>query len=67
MLYKASYLYPSGAIEVGNCIYANSDADAVLMADARAKVRHADTFGLHEVTGCADDGSDLIRPVKWSA
>ena len=66
MLYKTAYLYQSGAIECGDCIYATSDADAALMAHARAKVRRADVFGLHEVTGTADDGSDLIRPVSYA-
>lgn len=64
MIYKSSYIYQSGAIECGDCIYATSDADAVLMANARAKVRRADVFGLHEVAGRADDGRDLIRPVR---
>lgn len=66
MLYKTAYLYQSGAIECGDCIYAASDADAALMADARAKARGADIFGLHEVTGTADDGADLIRPVSYA-
>ena len=64
MTYKSAYIYQSGAIECGDCIYATSDADAVLMAKARAKVRRADVFGLHEVAGRADDGRDLIRPVR---
>ena len=62
-LYKSAYLYQSGAIESGDCIYAESDADASMMAEVRAKVRRAQTFGLYEVTGHADDGTDLIRPV----
>ena len=64
MLYKAAYLYQSGGIEAGDCIYASSDSDALLMAEARAKCRYADTFGLHEVTGHADNGIDLIRAVR---
>lgn len=64
MIYKAAYLYQSGAIECDDCIYATSDADAASMATARAKVRGAGNFGLHAVTGTADDGSDLIRPVE---
>ena len=64
MLYKAAYLYPSGAIECGDCIYATSDGDAVLMFEARTKYRKASKFGLHEVTGTADNGIDLIRVVN---
>ena len=63
MLYKAAYMYQSGAIECGDCIYATSTEDAISMAIARAKCRHADLFGMHIVTGTADDGSDLILPV----
>ena len=37
MIYKSAYIYQSGAIECGDCIYATSDADAVLMAKARAR------------------------------
>lgn len=64
MLYKAAYLYGSGGIQCGDCIYAQSDGDAAAMAQARAKCKHAEVFGLHEVTGTADNGVDLIRPVK---
>ena len=63
-MYKAAYLYPSGAIEDGDCIYAISDDDAKLVAAARAKARGAAPFGLHEVMGHADDGTDLIRPIE---
>jgi len=66
MLYKAAYLYQSGAIECGDCIYATSNDDAVTMAKARAKCRHADLFGLHQVTGTANDGSDLILLVDYT-
>ena len=63
MIYKSAYIYQSGAIECGDCIYATSDADAVLMGRGRAKLRRAELFGLHEVAGKNDSGGDVLRPI----
>ena len=63
MIYKSSYIYQSGAIECGDCIYATSDADAVLMGRGRAKLRRAELFGLYEVAGRNDGGGDVLRPI----
>ncbi len=65
MLYKFEYISDFGSILQGDCIYATCDEDAFLMATGRAKLRHGELFGLHEVTGMADDGTDLIRPVNF--
>lgn len=61
--YKASFLHSSGAIECGFEIKTTSDNLAVLLAHTEATRRGAGCtlFGLHEVTGTALDGSDLIR------
>ena len=61
MIYKAAYLYDSGAIECGDRIIADTDIDAAFQCRERAIERHARPFGLHE------DRNGLIRPVDYLA
>jgi DNA invertase Pin-like site-specific DNA recombinase len=66
MTYAAAFLYGSGGIAAGHQIEANSDMEAVKMAQGEARARHAELFGLHERTGTADDGCPLVRPREVS-
>jgi len=68
MKYKAAYMHKdSGAIECGFEIDANTDEMAVLLArtEERRRFSAMELFGLHEVTGTANNGIDLIRSVKY--
>ena len=47
-LYKAAFIWDSGAIGAGNEIYADTDDAAIKKAKAAAKKHGAKLFGLHE-------------------
>jgi hypothetical protein len=66
--YKAAFLHKdTGALECGFEVQADTDTMAVLLARTEQHRRHGimELVGLHEVTGKATNGMDLIRVVDY--